>query len=698
VTHTDDLFAFEFTLLDKIAERLPRDPLGLDSRARLQLDEEIQQAALPARMLALLHRPDEAGKTFWDRWEAARWAGLKTDLVVFARALAQTQVRLLEVRRLDADESTVEALDLLDPEAGRLTLRGGLWDKTHRFQGLLAAVISLPHHHYVLGTPEPLPTFGWEASPTWADEFLHQCGAPLDRPERQTWLRAHLSRVQDVVRSLREWQERCRPRRFALAACSRAALPPGEWRRVRELLQNCPEVPPDPNEDPDNPTPLDPGVLAQEFVSLPGSHPLPSGFVLLREAVLEVEPERESFRSALLAWADARLGGPFDWQTPTQPEAIQPTETMLAQVPPGYLVALKSELDGLPASAPFRLRDSPEDSYDQWMAQPLTLLSGRSPSEAALDPQARPRLLHIIRRLIGHFEEEGCPHFLLPLDPLCERLALFELREPPLPESHPMRQVPFPLMGFPDASAQDPDFLLSEEEDEPEEEENILTDGPRDPGEAFPADEAAEDGPEFFDRRDEDPVQAAARHAAACRNLGLCDDGAAEPTEVPELSSAEIVRRVQENMPAQSNPTRILEEFTALVSLLDHLTFRHSGPVSGLHVSISLLLAGACRPEDPLPILQTGRFLRYAREESLHLLRLFEEMQSEMEQGSSNEIINPAHRLHCRHNRNLLHFAVFGGMEWLESQAPDAEDKMAFLSNLHLVCGLLRELGHHLQA
>lgn len=144
----------------------------------------------------LFHERDEANLSAGERLLRARDHGLNNDQQALLRAKCGMRVALLEVQRV-LDHERVEAVDLLDPDAGRfLILDRSLASVAVRYSSLLGWRYALPHFHRFCGAAITVPEIAELEPAAVVREIARHLGGADSEPDLPRWLAQNFARVQ----------------------------------------------------------------------------------------------------------------------------------------------------------------------------------------------------------------------------------------------------------------------------------------------------------------------------------------------------------------------------------------------------------------------------------------------------------------------------------------------------------------------
>ncbi len=157
-------------------------------------------------MEAFLHRRDQAGKSFLDRWQGRGWEGLKNDERVMAGALSSLRPALLEMRCV-RDSQTVEAVDLFDDAPGTLAIVDDVWaGRARRFSVCLGWRYDAPFFARTCGPSLRVPNCGRLDPMQVLQAVATHLGGPTEKAELREWLWRNLGAVSEVLNAINALQ------------------------------------------------------------------------------------------------------------------------------------------------------------------------------------------------------------------------------------------------------------------------------------------------------------------------------------------------------------------------------------------------------------------------------------------------------------------------------------------------------------
>lgn len=408
----------------------------------VQLDFAVHNALY----LALFLERDGDGRTLAERWEAEGWGGLNNDERVMMQYRRATLPTVIEVQRV-IDELTCECVDLLTPGSPSfLVYDRGVARASVRFGLVLSWLTHYPRFSRTSGIALQIPPALWTA---WLDRMsaLHRAaGANVPELTFKEFLArsmpaAALEAAQIEADSRQPMRDRMTLRRahYDLGA-PREELealldgqadfkrrPPGEddaegkpvydWERPRTGAAPATGA----SEEPQENAELDTASLTLE------------GDALVTEAL---GPENAR---AIREHVDQVLAGKVTFREETRVDLLEVMQKMRAEE--GLVQSAQHDVFGgsrgadQAAGGPAPTQETGDAgerlrrSFETFRDTPLEELSGRTPKEAATDPELRPVLVRIMKahlhQLAFDNRDRGENH---QVDWLLEELGLTELK------------------------------------------------------------------------------------------------------------------------------------------------------------------------------------------------------------------------------------------------------------------------------
>lgn len=192
--------------IDTATERLMIQRLVAENGGRLRADDEdiLRNGSVTTRHYHFIRRfqldRDKAGRNFFERWEADKFAGLKNDEINLLRWKTQSRIRLLEFWRVGPREGWCEAVDLLDPARGVLRiLDRSMYRRACRFKHLLTWTHEQPHYTRILGLGLELPP----CNALYPDDIVRLIVGHLDGPTANgaihRWIADHFIEMTEAM-------------------------------------------------------------------------------------------------------------------------------------------------------------------------------------------------------------------------------------------------------------------------------------------------------------------------------------------------------------------------------------------------------------------------------------------------------------------------------------------------------------------
>jgi hypothetical protein len=446
----DQVLAIETAFFDRLRRYAASDPVTCGMRIG---DDPTDIAAQYRNLRAwFLHR-DREGLTLIDRWERAGFTGLNNDQRVLARCHAR--VRLVVGETLDhLSADAVRVQDRLDLAASPIVLQDRAFAKrAGRFARFIPWVFPLPHYSRVTASAISVPDIGsLEAEEIVGAVAEHLRGPSAGEPLRE-WLTANYVAVFEAFESVNEGIRRKSFEKVVYTKLFYRLAGPSE--AFTEVMAGAPEaVSNAPNE-----TERKEGFthewawldLAEESLrkAVGGGRPT-LGRVLFGSGMVRLEGGGEDRACRMQESFEGRVGRTVAFESRRVDDVgrqmiardARPFDPAL--VPPCLLdhaPHFETSVQLVDTRATVSADDLMRDQRRKWLDEPVPLLAGKTPRQAASDPVLRPKLISLVKEVIrradrvglekGSFEDEGwmaAELGLAELDlPLPSRLA--ELRE-----------------------------------------------------------------------------------------------------------------------------------------------------------------------------------------------------------------------------------------------------------------------------
>ena len=446
---------------------LPEDEASAFARRLATIPNSLHSQSVCARRF--FHERDAAGRTMLDRWEAAGWAGLGTDLAYLLSHQRTMRPALLEVRGV-LDDRRILVVDLLgDAEKTFILIDRSMAASVGRFSTYISWIYEMPHGARACGCGLAIHEQGEMSPVEVVAELLRHLGAPEESGPRAEWLGEHIQRVatayaavlaarwQDTVRHIdarytkTEYRVRGRGLGQRLAAqSSMAPEPPAANERAEGLAKGWVWFEDDAPESPADQLAL---PLTSATPRIGAGRPV-LGRVLIGKGRARIEAGSSARHAELrarfekLAGADATFVSERTDDLGGQILASQPRDYDPALVPPRLLEnpqrlhigasrVAAEDLAGPPGEA--RSAAVLRHQYATFADEPMPALDGLTPRAASHDPALRPRLVRLMRTHVRMADElavrEG---FSFDLNPLLADLGLDEIIVPPPPLRAPL--------------------------------------------------------------------------------------------------------------------------------------------------------------------------------------------------------------------------------------------------------------------
>lgn len=414
----------------------------------------------------LFRRRDDAGYTFFQRWETRGFEGLNNDERVLFQAHARMRVRAIEIQTV-RDETLSEAIDLFDAQAGVFLIADrSLAQIAGRFSPFLAWMYELPYYQRMHGLAVPIPAvqglgsadvvqivaahLGWssgvESLQDWLDRNCALCGEALQAIPGVLWEKT-MGEAQ-TTRSVCHYRRQIEAADFAHVMAKWPDVVPGELDpalRTRGFLQGWDWL-----ETQDRRTPL---ALADV-----GAQPIRATIASGDAEVLLIVPVGSTVESVRGEF-ERRMGARVTFVSERVDELGRQTSVVKSVTPrqrelvPPALLSCARRIQVTMSRVPVG-QDIPTDQHAlmramkrRWIDESLPALDGRTPRQAAADPLHRPTLLALVKDRIrdadlaclNAMDDDDDDFVPDEEDPvaLARELGLVELDVPPPPGLYP---------------------------------------------------------------------------------------------------------------------------------------------------------------------------------------------------------------------------------------------------------------------
>ncbi len=456
LSNYDQLLALETGLDAKAFQWVAlQDPIRDASFAR-RLEEA--SAGSPAQglhaavMWQLFFKRDDSGLTSSQRWEAAGFPGLVNDERVLFAAKMKMRIVLLEVRQvLDAERT--EAADVLTEDGPPLRIVDRSFAASAvRFASLLGWAYPLPHFWRLSGTAIKLFELGPFCVEEVVAETVRHLGGPVDAEARRRWLAEHYVRTEKSITAAAN--ERLRRMYLGLDASWGHAVYELKvpYADCRSAIDDEPAV-----ESAD----LEASERAEGFKevriwfddsaaaraqSLGQGRPL-LGTIQMNEGTWKVEASSGARLDRLRQLFEARLGQRVRFVRERRDDLgarmagnipvtgdsdlIPPVLLKRIHVPALTVSKMSYSLPADPAKLTETVR---RNSLKTFPDEPVPMLDGQTPREAARDPNLRKRLIALMKIHVRGVDEENLRKGAASdINPLLRELGLHEIDFPPPP-------------------------------------------------------------------------------------------------------------------------------------------------------------------------------------------------------------------------------------------------------------------------
>lgn len=398
----------------QMIKRNPQRVFWYESMLREYAAEALAELVELGHYRAIFYQKDASGLTAAQSWERQGFPDLKNDQRVLMRHKMQIRMGLLEFRRI-LDSERIEFVDLLRPEQPQLILIDRLSAaRACRFDVVLAHYFPLPHYCRVVSGLIFTPFLAL-GSKEILFEVVQHLGGPLDLREMDVWFTENfrrLSRALQVISILREHRSRqlsdlkygravyrllqpnaaCRSALDSVAEMRQDRISESERREGFSEARVWLDPIPDKIHRKGEPT-LGRVLLGQSFWRL--------------EALGEARIHRmqslfEGTLGSMVACDGLRLD---DYQE--TPSGITEEERKLA--PPRLVESASPIMVGMSVGTRgfIDLPETRRQADQAFLDQPIPMLDGKTPREAAADPAMRPRLELLLKSRLNATDREN---------------------------------------------------------------------------------------------------------------------------------------------------------------------------------------------------------------------------------------------------------------------------------------------------
>lgn len=407
--------------LEWYADRTPDPAAAWRQLARLDTGPMTDRLAFEIHEIFL--KRDAHGRTCSESWEAAGFPGLKNDERVVHRAAMKLRLSLVEIHRV-IDHQQMEVVDLLEPDSKPFVIVDrSLASQALRFMTMLCWVFPMPHYGRILRHALQIRPAGNREPDQVLQEVIRHLGGPAERPALGLWLAQNFATftkaMEAVALARRQKMFEALDAEFGKAVYELRASP----AECRGVLDRVKEVRPDQLSDAES----DEG-FEEARVWLDSEPPMATasmgeavlGRVLLRSGHWRVEAMGGRRLKRLRELVEEILGDRVKFAGERRDDLgaqMQGREPQFdpALVPPRLLentqslVLISQRISG-PGSLPDHERITSETlrhHEHEWLDQNIPALNGRTPREAARDPNLRPPLLRLLKERIQDIDRQN---------------------------------------------------------------------------------------------------------------------------------------------------------------------------------------------------------------------------------------------------------------------------------------------------
>ena len=413
------LLALEQPLDNQCLQRLDEDaddPIALKLAIRRAMARNLPHELHSLIAWLFLYERDAEGHTCAQRWERDGFPGLKNDARVLLRAKMQLRVGLIEILQV-IDAERTEVVDLLGAQPQRLIIMDrGLASAATRFGVALTWLYPLPHYCRIAGAAlfmKEIPGF----EPREVLEIMvRHLGGPLDEAGIYRWLAKNFVLLEQALEAV--GTERRRLTLMSIDVIFGQAdyellAPLSECRDQLEAMTDMVGDVVKDDESSEGFTEAWDWLVGldhpDEFTPGPSSRAV-LGRVLGHHSRWRVEAMSGKKFALLRKKFEARMGTKVRFISERLDDLIhrkaaQEPRADLSLVPPRLLENLeqiqlstvRTQLDD-PTRSPDQLTQEFFTAQDRiFLDDSIPDLDGRTPREAARDPQLRPKLIRLIK-------------------------------------------------------------------------------------------------------------------------------------------------------------------------------------------------------------------------------------------------------------------------------------------------------------
>ncbi|MDH7504221.1 MAG: hypothetical protein QHJ82_16110 [Verrucomicrobiota bacterium] len=380
-----------------------------------QLDRTASQSDLKyfaCQTAALYFDRDAQGRSCAEHWAAAGFPTLNNDERVIQTAIMQMRIRLVEVHRV-LDDHRIEMVDLLDTTPTEfLVCDRSLAAEACRFTTLLAWFYPLPHFWRILAVAFPVSTLGPHEPLKVVEELVRHLGGPTARDTWNEWFAHNILNFVDALHAVALAR---RAQMFAnidaeFGKANYELLAPFET--CRQTLDAIASVEPDELSDDERREGFAKARVwfdapDKALVSAEKMRPV-LGRVLLGQTHWRIEAMGGERFARLKTQFDQAMGDKVHFQGESRDNLAarftsQQPQYDPALVPPNLLkqpdkLLFATNRVEIAGRSPEEIDSDFMAQQDlAWLDQPLPVLQGKTPRQAAVDPPLRPKLIRILK-------------------------------------------------------------------------------------------------------------------------------------------------------------------------------------------------------------------------------------------------------------------------------------------------------------
>ena len=378
---------------------------------------------------------DAAGETFVERWAKQQWQGLNNDERVLLGWTSRVRVAVIEVQEVFNHEQCA-VVDQLDPSPVRLLIQDrNMAAMAVRFSQFVAWLFPTPQYHRLHGAALTIPEVnGYDADEVVREVAQHMGGSTETVPLRD-WLADNWERVGNAFAAISD-AFRWRMIESANAKFSAASYRlRGDAESLTQRLDERSCVAPDDLADSERSDGYfacrswfdEPAAVEPQQPALPlKSHAVPVigrpvlGRILIAADRVRVESGNPAWYQALRAKFEKCAGRLVEFvgervddlgarllQGQKKPDLMLVPPRILERAP--SIVLTSSELPDTYSdmSLPEAQARAKRQTLESFLDEPIPMLDGRTPRQAANDPTWRPAVVRLMKTYVRHQDEEN---------------------------------------------------------------------------------------------------------------------------------------------------------------------------------------------------------------------------------------------------------------------------------------------------